>query len=561
MLTLDIETTWMRHDEALPTFVVAGYAYDDGPVRFTYDANEVRGLIDFARHGGHEIVMHRGAFETGVLGIRGLDWYDTAMVATIAGAERGDPDVAGHSLLTLAQKAGYPKYAGKKTVQASFLPGMVMTHEQIEYLTHDVQATRAVAKWQKIHYPQVPDLERQTRWSANVFALGRRGLHIDLARLAGLLEESGARLREHSDRLKACGIIQPRGPKKDPWRKSAVGQAEVQRLLQAAGVTEHTGEDGDGEFLVRDSLTLRKTNDPKLRLLADYYREQKWLSLLEAYNVDGGVVRARYNSLVATGRMSASSPNVQQVTKKGGLRECWVPRPGHVLLEADYAMLELYTFADTCARWNIRSRLREALNEGVDVHTLVAQRAGIDRQLAKVFNYGGLGGMGAATMQANIEKQLGIVMPVDDIRDAMDAWLEVWPEVREYWQHNVASSRFMGWKVDPITGMRKAQYKYLVTNPQSGRRRLAFYCAAQNFGFQGPGGDIIKRALELTDEAGVPAIAALHDQLIADVPLSQRKAAAVEMARCMKQAGEEICPNVRWPEVQVHTYATRWASK
>lgn len=458
-------------------------------------------------------------------------------------APPGDADAAGHSLQSLALRAGYPTYSGKGSTQLSFRHGVPVTPTQKEYLTHDVQATRAVYHWQQQRDPIIPDLSRQTRWSGNVFALGRAGLRIDLGRLDGLLREAWAQKGLLTRVLKDAGVICPRGPKKDPWRKASVDAKVVQGLLGAAGSTELT-ESGDA--LARDAVTLRKSGSRVLRTLADYYGQEKWISLLEAYNEPGGVVRARYNPLVATGRMSCSAPNIQQVPKKGGLRECWIPSEGHVLVEADYAMLELYCFVDTCTRWGISSRMRDALNEGKDVHTIVAEAAGITRDLAKVFNYGGLGGMGAATMQDNIEKQLGIIMPVSEIKQSLYRWQGVWPEVRRYWDHNTLSPR---------------GEKYLVTNPQSGRQRLAFFCAAQNYGFQGPGADVMKRALELAQEAGLPVVAVLHDQMLLDVEAKAAPEASDILASVMKQAGEEICPNVRWPDVQVHTFAERWKSK
>lgn len=566
---IDIETEWLTHADALPKFVVAGVAIDSGPVYFLYTYEGARNVILDACRRKDTVVCHRGAFEFGTLQIaRGVPFYDTAMVATIEGAARGDPDAASHSLLSLAKKAGYEHTGGKgkQGLQGSFRMGTEVTDEQRQYLRMDVEATRAVHRWQLEKYGSAtPDLARQTEWSRDIFEMGRRGLYIDQQRLKALMDKGAAEEAQLRNGLVACGIIQPRGPKKDPWRKSSVDQAVVQELLAAAGVTDVTeGSEAEAEedqLLVTDRLTLIKSGDPRLKLLADYGTKRKHSGLLKAYAVEGGVVRARYNSLVATGRMSCSAPNVQQVPKRGGLRECWTPSPGRALVEADYAMLELYTFADTCARWDIHSRLGEALNAGQDVHTIVAANPAVGtRALAKVFNYGGLGGMGADTMQENVEKQLGVLMPVDQIFRAQQAWLETWPEVKEYWQHNTRVAHPAGFKRNKW-GIMKMTYKYKVTNPQSGRQRLAFYCAAQNFGFQGPGGDIIKRATELAHQRGLHPVAALHDQLLCDEPAATAGEAAKVLSSLMKQAGQEICPNVRWPDLDTHIFTERWASK
>lgn len=168
--------------------------------------------------------------------------------------------------------------------------------------------------------------------------------------------------------------------------------------------------------------------------------------------------------------------------------------------------------------------------------------------------------MGPGTMQENIEKQLGLLLPIEQIAAAQAGWLETWPEVKQYWAHNTRIAHPAGFQRDKW-GRMKMTYKYKVTNPQSGRQRLAFYCAAQNFGFQGPGGDIIKRATELAHREGLHPNAALHDQLMCDELAADAEEAARVLRRVMKQAGEEICPNVRWPEVEVHTFEERWQGK
>ncbi len=557
---LDLETEWLEHAVRWPKHAVSGFAIDDGPVQFERD--RIRMGYQALRHvnAGGLLVCHRGAFEGGTLNLpMGTPFYDTAMAATIMGAAAGDPDAAGHALKDLAKKAGYqhPGGKGKQGLQASFKQGVEPTAEQLAYLRADVEATRAVHLWQRARWPNIPDLARQTEWSRYVFTMGRRGLHIDHDRLQGLRDIAAVETRRHWHALKDCGIIQPRGGKKNPWSKASVGEDAVQQLLAAAGVTDCTDEG----LLVRDRLTLLRTGDPRLAVLAAYYRAQKWESLLKAYAIEGDVVRSRYNSLVATGRMSCSAPNVQQVPKKGGIRECWVPKAGHVFIEADYASLELYTFADTCRRWGIDTRLGDALDRGEDVHTIVARSPEVGtRDLAKVFNYGGLGGMGADTMQENIEKQLGILMPVEDIARGQRAWKDTWPEIERYWKHNTIVAHPAGYQKDKW-GRMKMTYKYKVTNPQSGRQRLAFYCAAQNFGFQGPGGDIIKKALELVEGAGLRPVAALHDQLLCEVPAGDAGEATKHLKSLMKQAGQEVCPNVRWPELEAHIFTERWKSK
>ena len=544
---LDIETEPTDHAVRLPTLALAGYCVDGGPVEFTTDVEKVRQLFSPRWH----TVCHRGAFEAGVLELpRNLVPCDTAIRGTILGAQEGDHDAAGHSLELLAARAGMAPWkapAGYKKTELtlSFRPGMAFSDAQYSYLRSDVEATRRVFQAQGGLNVTIPDEQRQAAWARDVFTVARTGVHIDLPRLQGLMSKAVRRQNELEDSLRAIGIIQARGPKKDPWRKSAVSQKTVQRLLAESGALR-LGSKGTGAMLARDSEALRQSGNGHLRILADYEECGKWLSLLEGYNAPGGTIRTRYNSLVTTGRMSSSAPNVQQVPGRGGLRECWVPSAGHALVEADFKALELYTFSDTCARWGLTSRIGQALNEGKDVHQVIADAAGLPRKVAKVLNFMALGGGGPATMQANIFKQTDLRPTLDEVKLMMRRWKEAVPEFYEYRDYCTRDER---------------GDNYYVTNPQSGRSRLAPYCASLNFGFQSPGSDVIKRATELCVQSGVPAVALIHDQILCDVPVADVPEVSVLLPRLMRQAGEEICDRMRWPLPEVHVYNERWESK
>ena len=548
---VDIETTPTEHGKALPDFALAGYAFGQGPVQFTTDRLRV---IDLLRGGsGIQVVCHRGAFEYGVLAAEGI-FLDTAIRGTILGASTGDHDAAGHSLEDLAVKAGSERWKQTKgkahnALTLSFRPGGPFTKLQYDYLIHDVEATRRVFLQQGGTAVSIPDVERQVRWSRNVFALSRAGICIDTGRLQGLIENAEANSKRLWGSLRDAGLIEPRGPKCDPERGWVVGQQRVQQLLEASGA-HRRADKGHGVLLAADSEALRATCQPGLVLLAEYKENEKWLALLHGYDDPSGWIRTRYNSLVTTGRMSSSDPNVQQIPGKGGLRECWIPRSGHAFVEADYKALELYTFGDTCAHWGIPSSIGDALNAGADVHQVVADRAGLGRKLAKVLNFGGLGGIGPVTMGAYAKKQGESCPP-----EALKAWRKAITEFPAY--KAKATSR-------PHKGNSKTfnlANRYYVTSPQSGRTRLSTFTSSLNFGFQSPGSDVIKRAIELCQAAGVPVIAALHDQLLADVPKRDVAEVSVLMPRLMQQAGEEVCVNMRWPLPEVHIFEERWISK
>jgi hypothetical protein len=94
-------------------------------------------------------------------------------------------------------------------------------------------------------------------------------------------------------------------------------------------------------------LTLEESGDPVLEELATLANPSKLLSTYVPALLRGTKVpiNARYNVLVASGRTSCGSPNLQNPPREGGVREAFVPRPGFLFASVDYDTLELRTLA------------------------------------------------------------------------------------------------------------------------------------------------------------------------------------------------------------------------
>ena len=94
------------------------------------------------------------------------------------------------------------------------------------------------------------------------------------------------------------------------------------------------------------------------------------------------VARPRFDSLLETGRISLAGSIRQNMPRKGGIRECFVPRPGHALIVADFAQIELVAFAFALDRavehvrgypaGSYQGPLTRAINAGLDCHLLLA---------------------------------------------------------------------------------------------------------------------------------------------------------------------------------------------
>jgi len=149
----------------------------------------------------------------------------------------------------------------------------------------------------------------------------------------------------------------------------------------------------------------------------------------------------RYNLLVRTGRTSCSKPNIQNLPRKGGVRECLIPSPGHVLIACDYSTLELCTLGQICFDRYGQSHMRDLINQGVDLHRHVAamilgkpesEVTKEDRQKAKAVNFALPGGMGTNGLGGYAASAYGVHLTVAEAESWRAKWMSLFPEMEAY---------------------------------------------------------------------------------------------------------------------------------
>jgi hypothetical protein len=194
--------------------------------------------------------------------------------------------------------------------------------------------------------------------------------------------------------------------------------------------------------------------DPLVNAWIELGKTTKMLQFFR--NLAGPVVRPNYTPLVRTGRTSCSNPNIQNLPRKGGLREAFVASPGHVLLIVDYSFLELRTLAAECEARYGRSRLAEVIRAGVDPHAYTAsmfEHISLDefmslktsereedrdrydtlRQRAKVLNFGIPGGLGPRSLVAYAKSTYGVTLTLEEATEFRRRLIEeVYPELGLY---------------------------------------------------------------------------------------------------------------------------------
>lgn len=320
-----------------------------------------------------------------------------------------------------------------------------------------------------------------------------------------------------------------------------------------------------------DDDTLAKVPDPAIQILRGYQADQKELTGFVPKIWEGTTrpINPKFNALVATGRTSCAEPNVQQLPRKGGVRECFVPRPGYLFASSDWSAIEMVALAQVLLNLFGNSHLADALNADMDPHLRVAaQLAGVSyeeaqkrraahdegiknkRQLSKIANFGYAGGMGASTF-VEYARGDGVELSQEMGEELKRAWFAAWPEMRRYFEYISTITGDMGPK--------KIEQQY------SGRVRGDIgFCDGANTLFQGLVADAAKHTLwELfkacysnvrsTHETdpngaldGVRPVAFIHDEIICEVPddaLAPERAEA--LAHIMVTTARAWMPDVR----------------
>ena len=285
-------------------------------------------------------------------------------------------------------------------------------------------------------------------------------------------------------------------------------------------------------------------------------------------------IQTRFEVLMETGRTSSSGPNIQNLRRAPGVRECFVPRDGNVIVACDYSAAELHTLAQVCLDLFGSSSLADALNKGIDVHLWVGSvLMGIDyddavkllkagdpharemRQLAKAANFGFPGGLGAKRF-VGFAHGYGVKIEVRDAARLKALWLKSWPEMRRYFAH-------VGECVqdDGFHWVQQLRVERL--------RSRCTYTSACNSYFQGLAADGAKAAAYAVARAqfmdpdsplfGTRSLAFVHDEILIEAPEAKAHAAAMELSRVMEEEFNAFVPDA--PTKAEPTMMRFWSKK
>lgn len=301
-----------------------------------------------------------------------------------------------------------------------------------------------------------------------------------------------------------------------------------------------------------------------VRLILDWREKSKikstYLDTLGPLRRGDGRVHTTYNqTITATGRLSSSDPNLQNIPTRSELgrtvKTAFSAGEGSVFLAVDYSQIELRLLAHLSGD----EHLVRAFNEGEDFHAETAARVfGVPvsevtpdlRSRAKAVNFGIVYGQQAYGLSQSLHISMA------EARDMIDRYYEAYPGVRTFLDNVVARAKQTGY-AETMYGRRRHIPELKAKNPQLrgfGER------TAMNHPMQGTAADIIKIAMvrvsRRLEEEGFAAhmILQVHDELDFECPVDE-----VERLTAMVRDVMEHVVDLRVPLIAEASTGTTWA--
>ena len=344
------------------------------------------------------------------------------------------------------------------------------------------------------------------------------GVKMDLDSLrsfaAGLREE----VQQREDKIRAMAG-NPNLNISSPKQIAALLYDELQLLQRKKKGNDSTDE---------ETLLSIEDRHPIVREILEFRAAKKLLSTyIEPFpgyisRSDGKIHTCFNQALTATGRLSSSNPNLQNIpirSERGKeIRKAFVPsREGGVIMSADYSQIELRIMAHLSQD----RHLIEAFNSGLDVHKATAAKIfGIDssevsaeqRRIAKTANFGIMYGISAFGLSQRLSCSRA------EAKQIIDDYFESFPAIRSFIEDTLTAARENGY-VETIFGRRRFVPD---VNSRNGTVRALAERNAVNAPIQGTSADIIKMAMAGVDrrlsEAGLKSrmVLQIHDELLFD---------------------------------------------
>ena len=277
-----------------------------------------------------------------------------------------------------------------------------------------------------------------------------------------------------------------------------------------------------------DVLEKLKGKHPIVPAIMDYRMLTKLKStyadgLMKVVGADGRIHTTLQNLVTATGRLSSAEPNLQNIPVRTDLgaeiRKMFIPKEGHVLVDADYSQIELRVLSHIAKD----KTMTDAFVSGMDIHTATASQVfgvpaenvtSLQRRHAKAVNFGIVYGIS----EFSLSEDIGVSRY--EAKAYIDNYLSNYHGVRDYMKQVVTDARQKGY-TQTLFGRRRYIPELTSSNfnIRQGAERIAL-----NTPIQGTAADLIKMAMIRVDKAlsekypQAKLLLQVHDELIVECP-------------------------------------------
>ena len=352
------------------------------------------------------------------------------------------------------------------------------------------------------------------------------GMRVDANALAAFGSEMEVQLKTLEQHIyeEAGGPFNINSPKQ-------LGEVLFERLQLPHGKKTKTGWSTNADVLEK----LRWEN-PIVEEVLQYRQYAKFRStycdgLLKVIAPDGRIHTSFQMTVTATGRLSSTEPNLQNIPTRTQLgsefRRMFVPADGCVLVDADYSQIELRLLAHIADD----EAMKQAFLTGEDIHTVTAAQVfGVPsdqvtkqmRSHAKAVNFGIVYGISAFSLAQDIG------VPVYEAKEYIETYFERFPGIRRYMDEVVAQAKERGY-VETLMHRRRTLPELAASNFNT---RSFGERVARNMPIQGTAADVIKLAMVRVDERlhkenlKAKLILQVHDELIVECPEEEKETVA-----------------------------------
>jgi hypothetical protein len=463
--------------------------------------------------------------------------------------------------------------------------------EAREYALEDPVVTRDVRR--ALPHEEARE-EAECRGAFALHLSAAHGMRVDLERATSARHRYVDQADVAAGKLHELGLLQLKRDGKVGKVPAAIREFVERAFDEVHGVpaprTKASKTYPEGQTSTARGVLQQVGGYPAIKELIAFNQAQHMLSTflppLEKAGRLGVPVTPSIEPLVNSGRPSCSKPNLYNPPKHGGIRPIMVPAPGCKFVVADYEGAELHAFAQTCLDWGIPSTMAEVINRGEDVHCrMTAELLEMDPEvvlrlyqeheackdagrvppeeavrvaktrspLAKATVFGGLGGLGKATL-VEFCWSWNLFISMQQAGSALAALKRAFAEIRVYFDVCDLLAKGGGTIEIPRSGFTRGRLRFTQIANTHFQTPIAHGAKDALFAVT-----YLAHCVPRSTLYGCRVPLFLYDEILLDAPEEQAEEAGHELCAVM-----ETCMDVHVPDVPSKVEArimNRWRDK